>query len=233
MNSKTALVILIAGLGLGFSSVGCNSLQSQKEPPDSNAAASPAASPASPTSNTATPNAATPNAINAKSASPSSSASPASKSSVQTNSPLTVEKLKNAEYYFLAKGPIKLVNGKYEDKQTKRTFTISDVVTYGDLNQDGVKDAATTLNVTIPNSGSFAYLVALVNDAGSPKNISSEFLGPGVTVKTLLIKPDKMIEVVMDQYQPGDPDCCPSLKITRSYKLKDISSTSSSQATPK
>lgn len=134
--------------------------------------------------------------------------------------PLTVEKLKNAEYYFLAKGPIRLVNGKYEDAATKRTYALSDVVTYGDINKDGIKDAVTVLKVTIPNTGDFSYLVALANEGGNPKNISSEFMGSGIVIKTLKVNPDNSIEAVMDQYQAGDPACCPSLKITRTYKLK-------------
>lgn len=134
--------------------------------------------------------------------------------------PLTVEKLKNAEYYFLAKGPVKLSNGTYEDKTTKRTYTMDDVVAYGDINKDGIKDAVTTLKVTIPNQGTFSYLVAALNEAGTPKNISTEFMGPEIKVKTLKINADNSIEAVMDQYQAGDPACCPSLKITRAYKLK-------------
>lgn len=134
--------------------------------------------------------------------------------------PLTVEKLKNTEYYFLAKGPIKLVNGTYEDKVTRRTYTLSEVVAYGDINKDGVKDAVTALKVTIPETGNFSYLVALVNEAGAPKNVSVEFMGPQVQVKTLKVKADNAIEAVMGQYQAGDPECCPSIEITRTYKLR-------------
>lgn len=163
-----------------------------------------------------------------KSPTPSTGEASQSASSGQTGQqvtalrpPLTVEKLKNAEYFFLAKGPVKLVKGGYEDKDTKRSYTMSDVVAYGDINKDGIKDAVTTLKVTIPNQGDFSYLVALVNDAGVPKNVSTEFMGPGIQVKTLKVNADNSIEAVMDQYQAGDPECCPSLKITRTYKLKN------------
>lgn len=134
---------------------------------------------------------------------------------------LTAEKIKAAEYYFLAKGPIKLVNGKYEDPATKRSYELSDVMAYGDLNQDGFKDAVTALKVTIPNSGNFAYLVSMVNILGEPKNISTEFLGAQTTVKSLTIKPDTSIEAVLGQYQPGDPACCPRLEIKRTYKFRE------------
>lgn len=146
--------------------------------------------------------------------------------------PITVEKLQNAEYYFLAKGPIKLVNGKYEDPETKRTYEMSDVVTYGDIDKDGVKDGVTALKVTIPNTGNFSYLVAVVNELGSPKNISTEFLGPQIKVKSLTIKPDNSIEAVMGQYQAGDPACCPRIEITRTYKLRITQSPETPAATP-
>jgi hypothetical protein len=128
----------------------------------------------------------------------------------------------------LAKGPIRLTNGKYEDQETKRIFTLNDVITYGDLNRDGKQDAIAAISVTIPNTGNFTYLVALINQDGNPKNIMAEFLGAGIKIKTLTIKPDTLIEVSMDQFQPGDPDCCPSLGLTRSYKLRETQPTPTS-----
>jgi hypothetical protein len=143
---------------------------------------------------------------------------------------LTAEKLKNAEYYFLAKGPIKLVNGKYEDPETKRIFTMSDVVSYGDLNKDGIKDAVTAIQITIPNQGDFSYLAAFINDNGNPRNISAEFLGPQVKVKTITVKPELTIDVQMDQYQAGATQ--PTAAITQTFKLKDPASQASPSATP-
>jgi hypothetical protein len=145
--------------------------------------------------------------------------------------PLTVEKLKNAEYYFLAKGPIKLNKGTYVDPETKRTFTLEDIVSYGDLNKDGIKDAVGSLKVTVPNSGNFSYLVTLTNQNGTAKNLSAEFLGAQVKVKSITIKPDAAIEVSLQQYRPGDADCCPSIELSRTYKLRS-NQPASPQASP-
>ncbi len=150
-----------------------------------------------------------------------------------TNSPLTVEKLKNAEYFFLAKGPIQLVNGKYTDKNTQRTITLDEVMAYGDINKDGVKDAVASLRVTIPNSGDVTYLVTVVNDQGSPKNVSSEFVGSQVRVKAIAIKPDATIEAKIQQFRPGDPACCPSLELLRTYKIRDSKAQIEPKAAPK
>jgi hypothetical protein len=134
--------------------------------------------------------------------------------------PLTLEKLKNARYYFLAKGPIQLRNGTYQDPNTQQTIQLGEVMAYGKLNSDEAKDAVATLRVTIPKSGEFDYLVFVVDDNGTPKNISAEFLGPRTTVQSIKIKPDSSTEVVLKQYQAGDPDCCPSREATRTYKLR-------------
>jgi len=219
MHHSVTFALLSLGCSLGIGLVGCTASQQPENSTVANSSTS--TTPAAGTSTTNTPGTTT-NATSPTAAKPSQPAETATNTTTQAAArpPLTVEKLKNAEYYFLAKGPIQLAGGKYEDPATKRTYTMSDVVTYGDINKDGIKDAVTVLKVTIPNTGNFSYLVALINDAGNPKNISSEFMGPGIVPKSLKVKPDNSIEAVMDQYQAGDPECCPSLKITRTYKLK-------------
>ncbi len=213
MSCRAALLILGITCSWGLTVSGCSVLQQQK--------------PASSTASSATPSP-------SSSPSPTASASPAVASppvaKILTAPDLTVEKLKNAEYYFLAKGPIKLINGKYEDPATKRIFTMGDVVAYGDLNNDGIKDAVTTVQITIPDQGDFVYLVALVNDNGNPRNISAEFLGPQVKAKTLTIKPEQTIEVQMDQYRRGQTE--PIAEISQTFKLKDPASQPSPTPSP-
>lgn len=213
MSCKTALLILGITCSWGLTVSGCSLLQQEKSA-NSATSATPSPSPSSPSP--------------AASASPAAASPPVAKT--LTAPDLTVEKLKNAEYYFLAKGPIKLANGKYEDPETKRIFTMSDVVTYGDLNKDGIKDAVTAVQVAIPNQGDFSYLVALINDNGNPRNISAEFLGQQVKVKTLTIKPEQTIEAQMDQYRLGETE--PTAAITQTFKLKDPASQPSPTASP-
>lgn len=207
VSCKTTLLMLGITCGLGLTVSSCSLLQLQKP---TNSAASPTPSPAS------------------SSPSPAATTPPVAKT--LTAPDLTAEKLKNAEYYFLAKGPVKLVNGKYEDPETKRIFTMSDVVAYGDLNKDGIKDAVTAIQITIPNQGDFSYLAAFVNDNGNPRNIAAEFLGPQVKVKTITVKPEQTIDVQMDQYQPGATQ--PTAAISQTFKLKDPASQASPSATP-
>jgi hypothetical protein len=134
-----------------------------------------------------------------------------------------VEKLKNTDYYLFAKGPVRLVNGRYEDPASKRVVSLDDVWIYADVTKDGVKDAIASLTVTVPNSGEFSYLAVVANEAGLPKNIATEFLGDRTKVKAVKVKPDQQIEVQITQY---DANGTPSADLTRTLGLKPNQSTS-------
>lgn len=225
MNLKDSFMLLASGLAVSISLAGCNSVQTQEQSAASSSASSTASPQISQTLGT--------NSSPTVSKSDTTTTPKPSQPSPQLNPPLTVEKLKNAEYFFLAKGPIKLVNGKYIDKSTQRTISLDDVVAYGDLNKDGVKDAAASLRVAIPNSGDVTYLVTVVNEKGILRNISSEFVGPQVRVKEIAIKPAATIEAKIQQFRPGDPACCPSLELIRTYKIRDSKAPVETKAAPK
>ncbi|MBD2021681.1 hypothetical protein H6F43_15990 [Leptolyngbya sp. FACHB-36] len=163
----------------------------------------------------------------ATSASNAAARSPQPKSA--SRSPLTLQKLKNTEYYVVADSPAPLKNGKYQDK--RRSFSLGDVVAYGDLNRDGIKDAVTTLDIAI-GGRTFTYLASVLNQNGSPKNVSSEFLGERVKVKTLAANAGK-ITVKMDKYAPGDAACCPSQEVSRGYTFKETKPSTAKAPTPK
>lgn len=218
-------MLLASGLVVSISLAGCNAQTQDQSAPSSSASSS-----------TASPQMSQTSGIN-----PSSTISKTnpvvtpkpSQPAASSNLPLTVEKLKNSEYFFLAKGSIKLANGKYVDKGTQRTISLDDVVAYGDLNKDGVKDAVGSLRITIPNSGDVTYLVTMINEQGNPKNISAEFVGPQVRVKAITIKPNATIEAKIQQFRPGDPACCPSLELLRTYKIRDSKAPVETKTVPK
>lgn len=223
-NPITSLLTLGAGVGLALGLNSCSTptqlLSQEPSPTNSAAPAKPAAAPASPAASANTLQSTTPTTKPSSTASPTlktPSPKPTSAKPKNSKPPLTVQKLKNTEYYILSEGPITLKNGKFQDKQ-KRTFTLGDVVAYGDLNKDGIKDAVGSIDVGI-NGRTFTYLVGVVNERGNPKNVSAEFLGERVKVKTLSANAGK-IDVKMDRYAPGDPDCCPSQEISRGFSIK-------------
>jgi hypothetical protein len=89
----------------------------------------------------------------------------------------------------------------------------------GDLNGDGVEDAAVILNADSGGTGTYAYLSAVLNQAGKAEPVTSALLGDRVQVNSLAIA-DEVISVVMTTQGPNDPMCCPTLVVTNTYQLE-------------
>ncbi len=140
---------------------------------------------------------------------------------------LTVDALKNAEYKseWPSNGFAKLTNGIYREKYQEGSASelvialIYDVLTFGDLDDDGVEDAAVVLVTSGSGSGTFISLEAVINDRGTPRHVASALLGDRAQVKSVIIKSGE-ITVDMVTHGPDDPMCCPTLKVTRKYNLK-------------
>jgi hypothetical protein len=89
---------------------------------------------------------------------------------------LTVEQVKNAEYTLEFGENIlsfTLVNGSYQsgtDTSAPGYFeaTMSDKVAFGDLNADGLGDAAVSIGISMGGTGVFEYVVAMLNQGGQP-----------------------------------------------------------------
>jgi hypothetical protein len=141
-------------------------------------------------------------------------------------SPLTIEQLKNAEYQseFPASGKAKLTDGAYEEEivpgsATKLVIKLSDQYAIGDLNGDGVDDAAVVLVADPGGSGTFYTLEAVINQNGAPNHVATEFLGDRVKLNSISIESGEIL-VDMITHGPNDPMCCPTLEATQKYKLQ-------------
>ncbi|UCC76247.1 MAG: hypothetical protein JSW37_12135, partial [Anaerolineales bacterium] len=99
--------------------------------------------------------------------------------------PLTVETLMNADYHseWPADGVAELKDGQYEEEivpgaASKLVIVVyPDMYAFGDLNGDGVDDAAVVLATSAGGSGTFISLEAVVNEQGTPKHVASAQLG--------------------------------------------------------
>jgi hypothetical protein len=130
----------------------------------------------------------------------------------QAANELTVEKLKNAEY---GKGAdkVKLIWGRYEKPQGEGVPETWELVAiaFGDLNGDGVKDAAVIIAYNGGGSGTFFSIEAVVNHKGTPVNVDSAFLGDRVDWNSFYVN-NSMI--VFD----GNSRFCPQRKVLK-YQL--------------
>jgi hypothetical protein len=149
------------------------------------------------------------------------------KKAASTPPALTVEALRNAEYRseWPKGGVAKLTDGEYQEEivpgsASKITILMMpDKVAFGDLNGDGVDDAAVILASSGGGSGTFITLEAVINDAGTPKDVASASLGDRVQINSVVIAGGK-ITVDMITHGPDDPLCCPSVKTTRTFELQ-------------
>jgi hypothetical protein len=155
-------------------------------------------------------------------------ATPTPVAPAKTTSPLTLDMLQNAEYAseFTASKKAKLVGGKYEESAAPGSASkvtvnlIAQPLAFGDLNGDGVDDAAVILATSTGGSGTFVVLNAVLNDKGAAKFASSISLGDRVQPKTITIS-GGVITVDEIRHSPTDPLCCPTQQATLKFKLVD------------
>jgi heat shock protein HslJ len=138
---------------------------------------------------------------------------------------LTEDKLKNAEYRGIYEETVQLIDGRYEGEPfveggaSRPTVTFIDPHAVGDLDGDGVEDAAVLLAENSGGSGTFIYLAAVLNRNGNPQNTATKLLGDRVQVNSLSIEDGEII-VDMTTHGPDDPMCCPTQRVVQTYQLR-------------
>lgn len=133
---------------------------------------------------------------------------------------LIINDLKNAEYYFLSYNKrIQLTNGQYEDWPSRITAGIyNDKIAFGDLNNDGKKDAVVIVTINGGGSGDFRELAIIVNQDGNPTYLVSKELGDRVIINSVSIQ-SGIITINMITHGPNDAMCCPTKEELIKYKL--------------
>jgi hypothetical protein len=96
---------------------------------------------------------------------------------------------------------------------------LGDQIAMGDLNGDRVEDGAVVLISNPGTSGTYYDLAVVVNLRGYGFNVASEALGEGIQVKAVAIV-SEVIKVEMVVHGPHDPHCCPTLPVTKTYRLQ-------------
>ena len=141
---------------------------------------------------------------------------------IQTHS-LTITSIKNTVYKKIDKEEVKLRNGKFIKTPGIEGFPYAYKVEFetaalGDLNKDGLSDAAVILSWNGGGSGIFYYLSAVVNDNGRPVNVDTVLLGDRVRIKNIKIS-SGIIEIELLTHGLFDPMCCPKKKVLYKYRL--------------
>ena len=125
---------------------------------------------------------------------------------------LTPDALRNAEYVLDGRR-VRLQDGKLMKKlevgSANETWLLHDPIAFGDLNGDGLEDAAVVLSYSGGGSGTFFDLFAVLNQNGTPDAVGSRDLGDRVRIKSLEIT-DGDIVLMMVAHGPDDGLCCPT-----------------------
>jgi hypothetical protein len=140
-----------------------------------------------------------------------------------TNTPgdLTLEMLRNGTFltpYF--NRTVTLVNGTFSDGSGATYYSVQMLNTYafGDLNGDGKNDAAIILAENQGGSGSFESVIGILDQGGTPHQVSQAQLGDRVFVNSVDIS-SGVIHLDMVVHGPTDPMCCPSLPQKQNFWL--------------
>ena len=141
---------------------------------------------------------------------------------VRSPGELSAAELRSASYPnpYLEEGSVRLENGTYENAARRTAVFLLPEYAVGDLDGDSVPDAATVLATNTGGSGTFHDLVAVLNRDGQPEAAASLFLGDRVPTERIRIV-GGTIELDVTMHGPGDPMCCPSMDLTRKFRLED------------
>lgn len=140
---------------------------------------------------------------------------------------LTVDELINATYSGIYEEPIALTEGLYEGEPFDEGGASRPIVQYmnnseiyGDLNGDGVDDAAVFLVESGGGSGNFVYVAAQLNQNGQPVDAGAVWIEDRVQIISADIE-NGQINLEITAEGPGDAACCKTHKTSVSYALQD------------
>ena len=134
---------------------------------------------------------------------------------------LSAAALRSATYPspYVEEGEVRLTAGMFEDTARRVTVYLMPEYAVGDLDTDGVPDAAAVLATDAGGSGTFLDLAVLLNREGVPESHAILFLGDRIPVDRIRIV-GREILIDLTMHGPADPMCCPSVRATRRFVLE-------------
>jgi hypothetical protein len=151
-------------------------------------------------------------------------ASPTFTAAVPTVVSLTTGMLKNGTFKLPQLGEtVRLANGKYDSDPSAENIihaVLLDSIAFGDLNGDGVEDAAVLFSENSGGTGDFISVVAVLNQNGAPVQSADRLIDDrakinGISIANGRIVVDAVIHGV------GDPLCCPNFPVKETLQLRN------------
>jgi hypothetical protein len=101
-----------------------------------------------------------------------------------------------------------------------------ELVAAGDLDSNGVPDAAVIIGSRAGGSGFFITLAAVLNRSGVPENVASMYLGDRVVVNSVAIQAGEIVLDMLTHNDDAGPNlpawegqCCPNVPIVLRFRL--------------
>lgn len=138
---------------------------------------------------------------------------------------LSADDLENATY--LAEGPdageAMLDGGEYrypvaEGSSAKAVIRL-DLWSAGDLDGDGMEDAAAITSERPGGSGVFSYVHALRNESGELRDLGFAFLGDRVRVESIAVREGVIVVALHDRPETASYAEEPSIAVIRRFRL--------------
>jgi len=143
----------------------------------------------------------------------------------QSENELSLMDLMSFTYEGIYEQPVRLDNGAFEGEPfqaggaSRPTVTLANYA-FGQLNDDGIEDAAVVLVENSGGSGSFYYLTAVVSQDGGFANAATTLLGDRLALQSLSVDAGEITLQTLS-HAPDDPMCCPSLQIPYVYAFRE------------
>jgi hypothetical protein len=142
-----------------------------------------------------------------------------------TSIPAYVSRLRNAQYQLGATDALRIVqlkDGKFEQGAPGDpdyvSVNVTDFIAQGDLDGDGVKEIAALIAENNGGSGVFVFLVVYSDKNGELVFQTSSIVDDRPVLNALSIE-NKDIFLDATIHASTDPFCCPTLRMTRHYRL--------------
>jgi hypothetical protein len=128
--------------------------------------------------------------------------------------------LANATYLsdYTDSGTVTLVDGEFDDRDAMIHTVLTEWIAYGDLDGNGVDDAAVLLASNTGGSGVFVELHAVLNTKEGPSDAAYVMLGDRVEINDLTVE-NGVITVDLVTQGADDAMCCPTMPVITSYAL--------------
>lgn len=139
---------------------------------------------------------------------------------------LTADQLKNAQYQLVFQDShktIQLTNGVYQNGSDPASPDYADVtlvqqMAFGDLNGDGLGDAAVLLAENYGGTGVFVSVIAMINQNGKLVQAAAEMIDDRPMINSIVIK-DGQIFLDATVHGPNDPGCCAAQPVKQVYRF--------------